>query len=101
LTSVTPESKVKAKLKVYLDAHEAYFFMPVQTGYGATSLDFLVCYCGEFHAYECKAEGRELTPRQKLVAQQITAAGGRVFKVTLVNGELDFTLCGLTGSDSL
>jgi hypothetical protein len=97
----TPESKVKAKLKAYLREHlEAYWFMPVQAGYGSTSLDFLVCSKGEFHAYECKAEGRKLTPRQVLVARQITNAGGYVFKVTLVNGELEFTPCGLTGNEA-
>lgn len=65
--------------------------MPVQTGYGATSLDFLCCYLGEFHAYECKARGQKMTPRQELVARQIIAAGGYVFVVTLDEaGELEF-----------
>jgi len=65
--------------------------MPVQTGYGATSLDFLACFVGEFHAYECKARGQKLTPRQELVARQINAAGGNVFVVTLdEDNELNF-----------
>jgi hypothetical protein len=96
----TPEAKVKAKLKDYLYRHQAYWFMPVQTGYGSTSLDFLVCWSGHFVAYECKSEGRKLTPRQELVARQIRAAGGNVYKVTLVNGSLVFTLCGLTGNEA-
>jgi hypothetical protein len=96
----TPESKVKAKLKDYLKQHNAYYFMPVQTGYGATSLDFLVCWNGEFKAYECKAAGKELTPRQRLVAQQIRAAGGMAYKVTLTtSGELVFERCGLTDKE--
>lgn len=91
MTIVTPEGKVKQKLKDYLRKQGAYWFMPVQTGYGATSLDFLVCYLGEFHAYECKARGARMTPRQDLVARQITAAGGHVFVVTLdEDGELEF-----------
>jgi hypothetical protein len=112
LTSVTPEGKVKVKLKAWLREHEAYWFMPVQTGYGSTSLDFLACINGAFVALECKAYGKELSPRQELVARQIRAAGGDVYKVTLdkedgelvfskvtfVNGELVFT-CGLTGSE--
>jgi len=64
--------------------------MPVQTGYGATSLDFLCCSLGEFVAHECKARGGKLTPRQQLVARQINAAGGRVYLVTLEDDELEF-----------
>jgi hypothetical protein len=77
------EAKVKAKLKEYLRKQGMYWFMPVQTGYGATSLDFLCCHLGEFVAYEAKAPGKQLTPRQLLVARQINAAGGMVFRVTL------------------
>jgi len=63
--------------------------MPVQTGYGSVSLDFLACELGEFVAYECKARGGKLTPRQELVARQINAAGGKVYLVTLEDGELE------------
>ena len=90
-----PEYKVKEKLKDHLRKQGAYWFMPVQTGYGATSLDFLCCSLGEFVAYECKARGGKLTPRQELVARQINAAGGNVFVVTLdEDGELEFKRCG-------
>ena len=69
--------------------------MPVQTGMGATSLDFLACQLGEFVAYECKARGKKMTPRQELVARQINAAGGKVYLVTLdEDGELEFKRCG-------
>ena len=87
---MTPEGLTKVKLKKYLRDRGAYFFMPVQTGYGATSLDVLACVLGEFVAYECKARGQKLTPRQELVARQINAAGGKVYLVTLENGELEF-----------
>jgi hypothetical protein len=93
----TPEAKVKAKLKAWL--HGCYWFMPVQTGYGATSLDFLVCLEGQFIALECKAVGKELTPRQKVVAQQIRTAGGRVYKVTLDKEDGELVFCGLTGNE--
>jgi hypothetical protein len=91
----TPEAKVKEALKKHLRRAGVYYFMPVQTGYGATTLDFLTCLRGVFVAYECKAEGKKLTPRQELVARQITAAGGAAYKVTLQNDRLDFELCGL------
>lgn len=97
----TPEAKVKVKLKAYLRRINAYWFLPVQTGLGATSLDFLVCWGGLFHAYECKAPGRKLTPRQELVSQQIRAAGGAAWVVTLdKDGELVIEPCGLTENDS-
>lgn len=89
----TPESKVKAKLKAYLRKHGYYYFMPVQTGMGATTLDFLACRQGLFYAFETKAEGKDFTPRQNFVAEQMLEAGASVYKVTLVNGELEFTPC--------
>jgi hypothetical protein len=86
-----PEYKVKEKLKDHLRKQGAYWFMPVQTGYGGVTLDFLACFVGEFHAYECKARGKKMTPRQELVARQIKAAGGHVFVVTLdEDNELNF-----------
>lgn len=97
----TPEGKVKAKLKEYLRKRGDYYFMPVQTGLGATTLDFLVCWHGKFQAYECKADGRKLTPRQELVSRQIRAAGGVAYRVTTdKDGELVFEPCGLTGNDN-
>lgn len=97
----TPEGKVKAKLKAALLKDGAYWFMPVQTGLGATTLDFIVCRFGEFHGYECKAPGKKLTPRQELVSRQIRAAGGAAYMVTVdKDGELVFERCGLTGNDS-
>ena len=72
----------------------------MQTGLGATTLDVLACLNSEFFAFECKAGGRKLTPRQLLVARQIHAAGGTVNVVTLVNGELEFTPCGLIESEA-
>lgn len=101
MTSVTPESKVKAKLKAWLRERGCYHFMPVQTGLGSTTLDVLVCNAGRFHAYECKAPGRKLTPRQELVSKQIMEAGGNVWVVTLDNnGNLLLAPCGLIKDDS-
>jgi hypothetical protein len=96
----TPEAKVKAELKQYLRDQGAYFFMPVQTGYGAATLDFLVCLDGKFYGFETKTVGKKLTPRQELVSQQIRAAGGTTYKVTLVNGALEFETCGLTRKEA-
>ena len=87
MTNVPLERKVKEKLRLWLREQRAYVFCPVQTGYGSTTLDFLVCISGVFYAFETKRAGADLTPRQKIVAQQIKAAGGKVYKVTLNGAE--------------
>lgn len=39
---MTPEGKIKARVKRTLLLHRAACFMPVQTGYGSRALDFMV-----------------------------------------------------------
>lgn len=59
-----------------------YVFMPVQSGFGGTSLDFLACVAGKFVAIETKADvSKKLAPRQVATADFIKLAGGRVFVV--------------------
>ena len=83
--SKTPEAKVKDDVKKYLTSIGAYWFMPVQMGYGTTTLDFLVCWKGQFIGIECKAPGRHCaTPRQCKVMDEIVEAGGVVFLVNAV-----------------
>lgn len=78
----TPESKVKDEVKRQLEKAGAYYFMPVQTGMGAPTLDFLVCYKGVFFAIETKAEiGMKMTERQTQTAKAVIAADGRAFLV--------------------
>lgn len=71
----TQESKLKDKIKEFLKAEGAYYFMPVQMGYGAPSVDFLVCYRGKFIALETKAPGKRPTPRQELTMRAMACAG--------------------------
>lgn len=80
---MTPEGEIKKNIKkaLKLAGKGIYWFMPVQTGYGKSSLDFLVCQDGKFLAIEAKREGKTLTPRQRRVAQQIKDAGGDVWLV--------------------
>lgn len=77
----TPEGKVKDKVKRLLKKHGAYFFMPVQTGYGASTLDILCCVSGVFVAVETKAPGKKPTARQEVIISQIRSAGGFVFVI--------------------
>lgn len=79
----TPEAAVKKLVKKALDALPCphYRFLPVQTGFGAKTLDFLISVAGRFVAIETKAPGKKPTPLQEFTIEQIKAAGGLVFVV--------------------
>ena len=76
---MTPEGRVKQKIKEYLTAIGAYYFMPVQMGIGAKTVDFLVCHHGRFIGIEAKAPGKKATPLQKYCMLNIREAGGIAF----------------------
>jgi hypothetical protein len=78
---MTPEGRVKKEVSKYLKDHGIYYFMPVQTGYGATTLDYLCCWNGKFVAIECKAGKNMFTKRQDLISLRMADAGGLVFEV--------------------
>jgi len=73
---LTPEGKVKAEVKKYLKEIGAYYFMPVQTGYGAAGVDFYICYEGWFIAVETKAGEAIPKPRQRKVLEDVASCGG-------------------------
>lgn len=79
---MTPEGKVKAAVNRIIDKYKGvYKFMPVPSGYGPSSLDYLLCINGHFVAIETKAPGKKPTDRQKMIIGQITRAGGVVFVI--------------------
>jgi hypothetical protein len=84
--SKTPEGKIKAKIKKLLDSYgeRLYYFMPVPTGYGKRSVDYLCCVDGLFFAIEAKRPGAKPTAYQEITLQQIRFAGGTVF---VINGD--------------
>jgi hypothetical protein len=77
----TPEGRVKNRVKKMLKAHGAYYFMPVQTGYGSPGLDFHGCHRGKAFAVETKAPGKKPTPRQQLVITEMEESGMKVFVI--------------------
>jgi hypothetical protein len=86
---VTPEGRVKKLLKAFLARHGVYQFWPVQTGYGAATVDCLACWSGKFMAIECKREGvEELSARQAAIMKQMRAAGAQTTLVTIEDGAL-------------
>lgn len=79
----TPEGRVKAMVKKRLDGlkDDCYRFMPVQSGFGAQTLDYLNCIRGHFVAIETKAPGKKLTPMQNATKERIEKAGGIVLVI--------------------
>lgn len=89
---MTPEGRVKSRVKALLKKYNVYYFMPVQTGMGSRTLDFLCCVGGNFFAIETKKEGADLTPVQKVIKREIEDTGGDVFVIAGVDSETFFTL---------
>lgn len=85
---MTPEGKVKAKVKAILKAAGAYYAMPQTGGYGHSGVpDFLICWRGQFIGIECKARGNQPTALQEQQIKQIRSAGGRAWVVNEANVE--------------
>jgi hypothetical protein len=77
---VKGEAKLKQEVKDLLNAKGAYWFMPVQMGYGVSGTpDFLCCIDGKFVAIETKAVGRKPGPFQLHRIKEIIDAGGVAF----------------------
>ncbi len=75
--AMTPEAKVKAKIKTILKANNVYYAMPIGTGYGSSGVpDFLCCVNGKFVAIEAKAGKGVATALQLKNLGEINKAGG-------------------------
>ena len=76
---MTPEGKVKKKVKEYLQSIGAWYYMPVTNGMGRVGCpDILVCYKGLFMAFETKAPGKikNVTANQEREINDIISAYG-------------------------
>jgi pantoate kinase len=84
--AATPESKVKAKIKAILKAHNIYYAMPIGTGYGNSGVpDFLCCLNGKFFAIEAKAGKGTTTALQEKNLKNIIESGGDAWVVNETN----------------
>ena len=84
--AMTPEGKVKAKVKKTLDMMGAYYFMPTTGGYGRSGIpDIIGCLNGLFFAIECKANGGVTTALQDRELAKIHLAGGRPLIINEAN----------------
>ena len=85
---MTPEAKVKKKVKQILDDLNCYHFSPQTGGYGKSGVpDIIACYNGLFIAIECKAGKNTLTALQKYNMDLIRQANGLAIVVNEGNIE--------------
>ena len=74
---MTPESRVKKKVKAILEKLGCYYFFPATGGYGKSGVpDVVACFKGAFIGIECKAGSNKPTALQELNLSQIREAGG-------------------------
>lgn len=79
---MNPEARVKLKVKALLAKFDCLWqHWPVQTGYGAPTLDCTGAIRGKAFAIETKAPGKKPTPRQELTIAEMRRAGIAVFVI--------------------
>jgi len=88
--AMTPEAKVKKKVKDILDAfcfnNAGYYFFPAANGYGRQGIpDVVCCIQGRFVAIECKAGKGMTTLLQERELASIREAGGVSFLINESN----------------
>ena len=80
--ALTPEAKVKARLRKYLTQLGIYHFMPPANGFGRAGIpDIIGCFNGQFVAFECKAGKGKTTALQDLELEKIRQAKGFAYVV--------------------
>jgi hypothetical protein len=84
---LTPENKVKARLKEILAAHNAYTVSITTMGFGESGHpDILACIDGYFFGFECKATAKQQpTALQVKRLRDLRAAGGASFVIDADN----------------
>ncbi len=80
---MTPEGRVKQKINELLDSYgkHLYYYMPVPSGYGVRTIDYLGCIKGAFFGIEAKKPGGKPTSYQENTLADIRDAGGVTFVV--------------------
>jgi hypothetical protein len=81
---MTPEGRTKRKIREVFNkykSHGIYVYMPVPSGYGKSSLDYLGFICGLGFAVEAKAPGQKPKPRQEGIIEDIERGGVPVFVI--------------------
>lgn len=77
MSAITPEGKVKKRVKEILKKHNVYYCMPLGQSFGKAGVpDIIACANGQFIGIECKAGGNKCTKLQELEQEAIRTAGG-------------------------
>jgi hypothetical protein len=85
---MTPEGKVKKRVKAILDEQQVYHFSPMQNGMGRAGIpDIVACHGGKFIGIECKAGDNKPTALQERELNRILNAGGEAFVINEENVE--------------
>lgn len=86
--ATTPEGKVKAKVSTLLKSYgpKLYYEMPVPSGFGKMTLDYIGWINGWAFSIETKRPGKKPTDRQSATIAQMQAAGAAVFVIDNVDG---------------
>lgn len=75
--AMTPEGRVKTRVKRVLDELGVYHFSPYQAGMGRAGIPDILCCCdGMFLAVECKAGKGKTTALQQREIDRIKEHGG-------------------------
>lgn len=77
--TLTPEGKIKHKVKEILREFGVWYFLPGNNGMGRSGIPDFVCIVnGQFVGIECKADEKKVpTLLQIRCGEEIKAAGGR------------------------
>ena len=85
---MTPEGKVKKRVKAILDEQQVYHFSPMQNGMGRAGIpDIIACHGGKFIGIECKAGDNKPTALQERELNRILNAGGEAYVINEENIE--------------
>ena len=87
---MTPEGKVKAKVKRVLASYEQTTTgdWPVPSGYGKSTVDYIGCNVGRYFVIETKADKKKPTKLQELFMMDVQRCGGKAFVIG-TNGGVD------------
>lgn len=87
--AMTPEKRVKDKVKTILDQMGVWHFSPASNGYGRAGIpDIICCVNGSFLAIECKAGQGTTTALQDREIAAIRRANGVAIVVNELNPDI-------------
>ena len=91
---MTPEGKVKTKVKRLLVERGIYYFMPVSNGMGRHGIpDIICCASGRYLAIETKAGKGKTTALQEREMERIRDAGGLALVVNDTDETFEDLIC--------